>query len=78
MVYLGPITRLTPASKPKPATGYEPDKDLVIDKQLPHSRPPLMERRRGDRRKKRRDPLLDSRSGQDRRQSRTTRIDVEV
>ncbi|MDO3382071.1 hypothetical protein [Gilvimarinus algae] len=78
MVYLGPITRLIPVSKPKPSTGYEPDRDLVIDKQLPEHRPPVVERRRGDRRRRDRDPVLDSRSGKDRRRNHRPNIDIEV
>lgn len=78
MVYLGPITRLTPVSKPKPATGYEPDEDLVIDKRLPEHTPPAAERRRHDRRKKERTPVLDSRSGGDRRRNKRPSIDLEV
>ncbi|MBU2886434.1 hypothetical protein KO507_11730 [Gilvimarinus agarilyticus] len=78
MVYLGPITRLSPLTKPKPATGYEPDKDLLIDKRLPDSSPPKLERRRGDRRKKQRTSVLDSRAGQDRRRENAPNIDLEV
>lgn len=76
MVYLGPITRLTPVSKPKPATGYEPDRDLVVDHDLPEKAPVPVERRRGDRRQRERDPLLDSRSGNDRRRGR--KVDIEI
>lgn len=76
MVYLGPITRLTPVSKPKPATGYEPDRDLVVDHDLPDKPSVPVERRKQDRRRRNRPPLLDSRSGQDRR--RGSQIDIEV
>ncbi|HEY7886446.1 MAG TPA: hypothetical protein VIC08_15975 [Cellvibrionaceae bacterium] len=76
MVYLGPITRLTPVSKPKPATGYEPDRDLVVDHNLPEKPPVPVERRKADRRQDEADALLDSRSGKDRRRSR--KIDIEI
>ncbi|WP_339897071.1 hypothetical protein [uncultured Gilvimarinus sp.] len=79
MVYLGPITRLTPVSKPKPATGYEPDRDILVSKQLPEHQPRVVDRRRGDRRKERGDALLDTRSGKDRRRSQPRpKIDIEV
>ncbi|MDO3388777.1 hypothetical protein QWI17_23220 [Gilvimarinus sp. SDUM040013] len=78
MVYLGPITRLSPVSKPKPATGYEPDKDLVIDKRLPEHVSPKLERRRSDRRKNAKNAVLDSRSGRDRRRNKRSSIDLEV
>ena len=79
MVYLGPITRLTPITKPKPATGYEPDRDIVVGKQLPEHLPPVVERRRGDRRKQRGDAMLETRTGKDRRRTRPrSKIDIEV
>ncbi|MCP8898182.1 hypothetical protein [Gilvimarinus xylanilyticus] len=77
MVYLGPITRLTPA-KPKPATGYEPDRDLLITKRLPDQPPAFVERRKGDRRSRDRSTQFDSRSGTDRRRSHKHRVDIEV
>lgn len=76
MVYLGPIIRLTPSVKSKPSTGYEPDRDLLIDKSLPQKVHPELERRGGDRRKRREKPLVEMRSGRDRR--RKKRIDIEV
>ncbi|WP_339614914.1 hypothetical protein [uncultured Gilvimarinus sp.] len=79
MVYLGPITRLTPITKPKPATGYEPDRDIVVSKQLPEHLPPVVERRRGDRRKQREGAVLDTRTGKDRRRAKPRpNIDIEV
>ncbi|WP_157497770.1 hypothetical protein [Gilvimarinus chinensis] len=78
MVYLGPITHLTPVTKPKPATGYEPDRDLVITKRLPDAPPGFVERRKGDRRKSDRSTRFDSRSGSDRRRSNRPTIDIEV
>jgi|GEM_PF-5462950 len=80
MVYLGPIIRLTPVIKTRPATGYEPDRDLLIDKQLPEHLPPVYDRRRGDRRKQRGKPtVLDTRSDKDRRRSPPrSKIDIEV
>ncbi len=78
MVYLGPITRLTPAPKPKPATGYEPDRDLLINKRLPDAPSQFVERRRGDRRKNDRSSRFDSRSGNDRRRNNRPNIDIEV
>jgi len=76
MVYLGPITRLTPVSKPKPVTGYEPVRDLVVDHELPERPPESGERRKQDRRRQQRPPLLDSRTGSDRR--RRGKVDIEV
>ncbi|WP_049722117.1 hypothetical protein [Gilvimarinus polysaccharolyticus] len=79
MVYLGPITRLTPIIKSKPATGYEPDRDIMVSKQLPEHLPPALERRRSDRRNKRGDTILDTRTGRDRRRPRPrAKIDIEV
>lgn len=79
MVYLGPIIRLTPYERPSP-TGYEPDRDLLIDKNLPQRLPPSSSssERRGKRDRRQRDqkPLMEMRSGRDRR--REKHIDIEV
>lgn len=79
MVYLGPITRLTPRLKTRPSTGYEPDRDILISSELPEHLPPNIERRRGDRRRgQKRDAQFSSRSGTDRRQPPRPKVDIEV
>ncbi|MDQ2075451.1 hypothetical protein [Marinimicrobium sp. ABcell2] len=78
MVYIGPTTTLSPSATNKLRSGYSPEHDMPVGKQVSDTQPvpPVPERRKGDRRRQQRKPVLDLRSG-DRRRSRR-RIDIEV
>lgn len=77
MVYLGPVTTLSPSATNKLRAGYSPEHDMPVSKQVTDTQrvTPVPERRRGDRRRHSRKPMVEMRSG-DRRRRR--RIDIEV
>lgn len=79
MVYLGPVTTLSPSATNKLRAGYSPEHDMPVSKQVTDTQPvaPISERRRGDRRRQQRTPMMEMRSGDRRRRGRG-KIDVKV
>lgn len=79
MVYLGPVTTLSPSATNKLRAGYSPEHDMPVNKQVSDTQPvaPVPERRRGDRRRRPRKPMVEMRSGDRRRRGRG-KIDIEV
>lgn len=77
MVYLGPVNNFSPSTVNRLKSGYSPEHDMPVSKQVSNTQPvpPTPDRRRGDRRRHRRKPMVEMRS-EDRRRRR--RIDIEV
>lgn len=78
MVYLGPINTLSLTAKTKAVSGYSPEQDMPVSKQVDSTVriAPLVDRRKAhDRRREQRDTTVETRAG-DRRKK--PRIDVSV
>lgn len=79
MVYIGPVNTLSLTAKTKAVSGYSPEHDMPVSKQVDSTTRigPTVERRKSnDRRKEKRGNLVETRAGKDRRKA--PRIDVSV
>lgn len=80
MVYIGPVNTLSLTAKTRAKSGYSPEQDMPVSKQVDSTVKitPDYDRRHQDRRKERRDPMLDTRNSKDRRRARQPKVDISV
>ncbi len=78
MAYIGPITTIRHTVKTRAVTGRSQEHDMPASQVVADvdQTPPIVERRRGDRRREQRPPLVDSRVGN--RRQRGPGIDIDV
>lgn len=80
MVYIGPVNTFSLTAKTKAVSGYSPEQDMPISKQVDSTIKiaPVVDRRKAqDRRKQQRNTPLETRAG-DRRSAKRPKIDVTV
>lgn len=80
MVYIGPVNTLSLTAKTRATSGYSPEQDMPVSKQVDSTVrvAPEHERRHKERRKERRDPMIDTRQSKDRRRARRPGVDISV
>ncbi len=80
MVYIGPINTLSLTAKTRAVSGYAPEQDMPVSKQVDSTQrvAPEHDRRRQDRRKEKHNPMVETRQGRDRRRAAHPRVDVSV
>lgn len=80
MVYIGPVNTLSLTAKTRATSGYSPEQDMPVSKQVDSTMrvAPEHERRRQNRRQERRDPMIDTRQSKDRRRAAQPKVDISV
>jgi len=80
MVYIAPVNTLSLTAKTRAVSGYSPEHDMPVSKQVDSTVrvAPEHDRLRQDRRKEQRAPVLETRQGRDRRRSSHPRVDISV